>query len=130
MTPMQIGKELNEAAERLSHAATHAEQLAATDNHILISEVVRMVKELDHWIHSMPVIVKVEPQPPVEPSPAVNPVILEHSEVEGMNVHEAAEKISRMRSVEKLYHIIATDKRHGVVNAANRRLEELAGEDK
>ena len=49
----------------------------------------------------------------------------EVSEVSTLNATEAKDAISRMRSVEKLQHIVANDERKTVKEAAEFRLEEL-----
>lgn len=127
MSPMQIACELNESAERLTHAAEHAEQLSRSENHIRIVELVKAAKELDEWVHTLPPLEEPDlPEVPDEMKPEVLPVKDDTSEVAGMNVHEAAEKISRMRSKDHLHHIIDTDSRKGVIDAATKRLAELS----
>lgn len=51
----------------------------------------------------------------------------EPSEVAGMNASEAIDTISRMRSEKHLTHILATDKRKSVQEAARDRLNALSG---
>lgn len=51
------------------------------------------------------------------------------SEVADMNVDEAKDAVSRMRSREKLQNISRTDKRKGVKDAVEQRLQELEGNE-
>lgn len=124
--------DLDRAIESLSQAKAKLPAILASPDHTKLARVRKAcgaVCELREWAEKQPDPVVEEVVLPVEPAKAdLHPKMEEESEVAGLNVPEAAEKISRMTSVKKLEHIALTDKRHGVVTAANKRLEELSNQ--
>lgn len=135
----QLTSDLDRAIESLAHVKTKAPAILACPDDARLARVTKAcgaVSDLRDWAEKQPDPVETEEveQEAVEIVPAVakeqeaEPEE-ETSEVADLLVPDAADKISRMKSVEKLQHIAATDKRHGVISAANKRLEELSSQE-
>jgi len=124
----EIERDLDQAIAKLTDAKAKVPSIAAETDLGAHRKMCGAVQDYQSWLDTK-MLPEVPPEAetkaklaaPSEPHEVA-------SEVVGMNVNDAKDAISRMRSVEKLHHIAGSDHRHTVQDAAKKRLTELEGE--
>lgn len=97
-------------------------QSSIPDHTVLIENKAPVLKEGNKDAKKLGADVEVDAEGDIEGEEDSTP---DASEVANLNVGDATDKISRMQSQEKLQHIVDTDTRKTVKEAATKRLEEL-----